>query len=413
MRILMITQWFDPEPTLKGLAFAKSLAQRGHSVEVITGFPNYPGGDLYPGYRIRPIQRETFDEVSVIRVPLYPSHDGSVIRRAANYITFAVSATVAGLTVARHADVAYVYHPPGTIGIPAIAVRLFRRIPLVLDVQDLWPDTLAATGMTKGRILLSLVSAGMRLLYRVATKISVLSPGFKHALTQRGVPSDKVSVIRNWAPSAPDERPLRPEIAAILDGKFNIVYAGAMGPAQDLHSVLAAAELGAQHDENIQFVLVGDGVDAADLRRESEQRGIRNVVILPRMGLDEIGGLLTAADGLLVHLRNDPLFEITIPSKTQAYLSAGRPIVMAVGGDGGDLVDSAGAGIRCEPGSPSSIAQGVQHLRQMEPDERDAMGERGQRFYAEHLAFQVGVDQFERLMHQACRRDSVPAGLKS
>src|SRR6478735_2159975 len=146
MRILLITQWFDPEPTFKGLLFAKELQRLGHEVEVLTGYPNYPGGRIYDGYRIRPFQRSIVEGVPVTRVALYPSHDSSGARRLLNYGSFAVSAALASL-VARRPDVAYVYHPPGTIALPALALRVLRGVPFVYDVHDLWPETLSSTGM--------------------------------------------------------------------------------------------------------------------------------------------------------------------------------------------------------------------------------------------------------------------------
>ena len=160
MRILFVTQWFDPEPTVKGLVFAKELAGRGHTVEVLTGFPNYPGGVIYRGYKLRLFQLETLDGISVIRTFIYPSHNSSRIGRAANYISFALSAAVAGLFLAKKADVMYVYHPPASVAFAAIIINLFRRIPFLYDIQDLWPDTLVATGMVRSR----LVSCHSRLL---------------------------------------------------------------------------------------------------------------------------------------------------------------------------------------------------------------------------------------------------------
>jgi colanic acid biosynthesis glycosyl transferase WcaI len=156
-RILLITQWFDPEPTFKGLAFARELVRRGYDVEVLTGFPNYPGGKVYPGYRIRLLQRQHIEGVEVTRVALYPSHDHSGVRRALNYLSSAFSAVRYAVLLARRPDVVYVYHPPLTVSIVAVLMRLLRRVPVVLDIQDLWPDTLRATGMISNKRLFRLV----------------------------------------------------------------------------------------------------------------------------------------------------------------------------------------------------------------------------------------------------------------
>ena len=144
MKILIVTQWFEPEPTFKGMLFARELVARGHEVEVLTGFPNYPGGKVYPGYRIRPWVRERLDGIDVLRVALYPSHDNSSLRRAFNYVSFAFSAAVIGTALIRKPDVIYAYHPPITVGLAAAAIGLFRRAPFVYDIQDLWPDTVVS-----------------------------------------------------------------------------------------------------------------------------------------------------------------------------------------------------------------------------------------------------------------------------
>jgi colanic acid biosynthesis glycosyl transferase WcaI len=199
MRILFLTQWFDPEAALKGLDFAKAVARRGHEVEVLTGFPNYPGGRTYPGFRITLRQRETMDGIPVTRVALYPSHDSSASRRAATYLSFAcTAATVGAFSVARP-DVVYAYHPPATVGIPAIALKALRGAPFVLDVQDLWPDTLAATGMVSSPLALRAAGRFCAAMYRAAARIAVLSPGFKRALVDRGVPERKIEVVYNWS----------------------------------------------------------------------------------------------------------------------------------------------------------------------------------------------------------------------
>jgi colanic acid biosynthesis glycosyl transferase WcaI len=181
MKILFLTQWFDPEPGSKGLAFARADVHRGHEVEVLTGFPNYPGGRLYPGYRLKLRQRELMEGIPIVRVPLYPSHDGSVINRVANDISFALAAATVGVSSVQRPDVAYVYYPPATSAFPAIVLKAFRGVPFVLDIMDLWPDTLAATGMVAGQSVLRAVARGCRLAYRSAARIAVVTPGFKRA----------------------------------------------------------------------------------------------------------------------------------------------------------------------------------------------------------------------------------------
>lgn len=401
MRILMLTQWFDPEPTFKGLAFAKELVRLGHEVEVLTGFPNYPGGKLYEGYKLRLLQRENINGISVLRVPLYLSHDGSALKRVANYASFTLSAAFMGALLVKPADVMYVYHPPATIGFAASFISMVRRIPFVFDIQDLWPDTLSATGMLNNHGILRLVDWGCKFIYRQAAKIVVLSPGFKEVLVARGVPAKKIEVIYNWC----DEHNIQRESADSglseklgLAGKFNIVFAGTMGKAQALDAVLDAANIIKYNQPKVQFVFVGGGIEVERLKQKTGEMGLPNVLYIPRMPMKEIGPILTIADVLLVHLRDDPLFLITVPSKTQAYMAAGRPILMAVRGDAASLVERGKAGLACIPEDSQGIAAAVEQFCSMSRQELDDMGERGRKFYETELSLAVGVNKFESLL---------------
>jgi glycosyltransferase involved in cell wall biosynthesis len=405
VKILLLTQWFDPEPTFKGMLFARELRARGHDVEVLTGFPNYPGGRVYPGYRIRPWVREHIDGISVIRVALYPSHDKSALGRVLNYVSFAISAAFIGSLLIRKPDVVYVYHPPATIGLAALAIGLLRRAAFVFDVCDLWPDSVATSGMLSIRGALAPLGRWCNLVYRRARHIVVISPGFKQQLVLRGVAADKIDVIYNWCDeTAIGPRGADPELASRLGlaGRFNVMFAGTMGTAQALDAVLEAAALCSETLPNVQFVLVGGGVERDRLEKKAADLGLRNVRFLPRQPISAMGSVLELADVLLVHLKADPLFSITIPSKTQAYMAAGKPVLMAVRGDAAQLVTQSGGGLVCEPENAASIADAVAQFAGMRPEERQSMGEAGKRFYDEQLSLKAGVGKFEALFARIC-----------
>ena len=393
MRILILTQWFDPEPTFKGMFFAKALQNAGHEVEVITGFPNYPGGKLYPGYKLKWLQKEIVDGVKITRVPLYPSHDQSAKKRIANYISFAFTSTLYGVFGAEKADVIYVYHPPITVGLAGAIVGILRRTPFVYDVQDLWPDTLRASGMLTNRRILSVVNKACNWVYKKASHIVVLSPGFKKKLIEKGVPERKLSVIFNWC----DEYSLlkdSSEEETMLPRGFNVVFAGNMGPAQALDVVLDAGKLLLASNPQVNLVMVGGGLDVDRLKKEATSRNLSNIHFISRMAIDEIGKVLTEADALLVHLKDDELFSITIPSKTQAYLAKSRPIIMAVKGDAANLVNEAQAGICIEPENPEQLSWAVSQLVGMSADARIQLGKNAAEFYQTTLALQVGMKHF-------------------
>ncbi len=388
---------------MKGLVFARELVRRGHTVEVLTGFPNYPGGKIYPGYRVRLLQRENLDGISIIRVPLFPSHDGSSIKRVLNYVSFSVFAAILGPFLVQKADVAYVYHPPATVALPAMVLKLLRRIPFVYDIQDLWPDTLSATGMVRSRKVLQCVNLWCQLTYRVADQIVVLSNGFKKLLNSRGVPDEKVSVIHNWCDESHIGSIERCEAAKwepALAGRFNIVFAGTMGKAQALDAVLEAAKLLAERLPQVQFVFMGGGVDVERLKEKATVMQLSNVLFLPRRPMSQVGSVLSMADLLLVHLRDNPLFEITLPSKIQAYLAVGRPLLLAVRGDAAELLNKSRGGVVCAPEDAASIAAAVEKVYMMSPEDRSTMGENGRDYYHRELSLDIGTRRFELLFNK-------------
>lgn len=406
MKILLLTQWFDPEPCFKGLAFARQLARRGDTVEILTGFPNYPEGRVYPGYRIRPWQVERVEGFRVCRVALYPSHDRSALRRSLNYLSFALTSALLGPFLVHRPDVIYVYHPPGTIGLPALFLRWWFSAPIVYDVQDLWPDSIAATGMLSRPLVLSWLDRFCRSVYRRADKIVVLSPGFRDALRARGIPEERISVIHNWAPDQVVAATQNSGPSHGSNEEFRVVFAGTMGAAQALDAVLDAAAICLVSMPQVRFILVGDGTDRNRLGSRALDLHLSNVSFVPWQPLAAMGSVFAEADALLVHLKDDPLFRITIPSKTQACLAAGRPILMAVRGDAADLIARAGAGVLAQPEDPGSIAEAIRKLASLSQEEREEMGRNGRSFYDRELAVGVGVERFRELFREARERRS-------
>jgi glycosyltransferase involved in cell wall biosynthesis len=397
MRVIFLTQWFDPEPgQFRGLPLATWLRHHGYEVKVITGFPNYPGGKIYPGYRVRLRQRETMNGVEVLRVPLYPSHNGSALCRVANYGSFAFSASTLGALSIGGADVAYVYHPPATAALPAIVLKALRRIPFVFHIADMWPESVIESGMLANRWTKRMVSGCLsswcNWVYSQAQAITVLSPGFKRLLVERGVPSEKIHVVYNWAdedvfkPGPRDEK-LGKQLA--FRGRFNVVYSGHMGPYQGLETVVRAAAL-LKSNPVIQFVMVGTGQKEEELKALARELGVTNVQFLGQRPLLEAGKINNLADALLVHLKDLPFMSSTIPGKTQVSLASGRPILIGVRGDAADLVREAGAGVAFEPGNPSELARAVVEMQRMPRQRLEEMGARGREYYLNHLSLEVG-----------------------
>ncbi len=397
-RILILTQWCEPEPSFKGVGFAKELIKQGFEVEILTGFPNYPGGRLYPGYAVKLLQREIVEGVHITRVPLYPSHDRSAVRRILNYVSFAASSLIYGLFFIRRPDVIYVYHPPLTVGLTACLLRFLRRVPVVYDIQDMWPDTLRATGMLNHKTILSMIGFFCRWVYGLVDHIVVLSPGFKRLLTNRGVPESKIEVIYNWADEARlanREQIVPAELQKI--SHFKLLFAGNVGRAQGIKSIVLAAQILQERRTNVSIIILGGGLDLDRVKAEVDALGVKNMVFIPQVPITRVGGYLDSADALLVHLQANELFKVTIPSKTQAYMVSGKPILMAVDGDASDLVGAAGCGIKAKSEDPESIVEAVSKLAAMSPHERQQMGQNGLNYYREYLSLAAGTKKFSKL----------------
>lgn len=408
MRILYLAQFFEPEPMIKGAKFVRALMARGHEVEVVTGFPNYPVGKLYDGYRLRLHQVETIEGVTIHRVPLYPSHGRSSLGRILNYLTYVASAAFYGIFRAKPFDVIYSYPPP-TVGLAATLIGLIRRRPFVLDVQDLWPDSVVRSGMSGTSRMESALSRMCNFLYRRAARIIAQSRGIGAKLVERGVPAEKIDVIFNWA----DE-----EAAGALGtcdlsrydfaGHFNVVYGGNLGAMQGLDALIRAAHLAAAQVPELQLLLIGNGMDRAHLEAVKAELGVTNVRIEPGVPRNQIGDVFAAADVLAMHLLDDPLFEITIPQKTQFYMAMGRPVLIGVRGEAADFVTQAQAGLAAEPGNVEQLAQAMVRLARMPRSELDAMGARGRDAYFRRFSFAQAIDATEVTLARAAAGSGAP-----
>ncbi len=416
MRVTFLSQWFDPEPgAIRGLPLARELVQRGLDVNVVTGFPNYPGGHLYPGYRMRPWQREVMSGVPVLRVPLVPSHDRNPFARVANYASFAASAGVLGPLLTRAADVLYVYHPPPTIGAAAAVFRRVHRVPVVYHIADMWPESVIESGMLGNgpakELAGELLGAYCKWVYSEAEAITVLSPGFKRLLAERGVPESKIHIVYNWA----DDDAFRPlprdeELARELGmaEKFNVVYAGNFGAFQGLETLLRAAAR-VTHLADIQLVMVGTGVEEGRLKGLASELRLPNVRFIGRRPMSDMPRINALADVLLTHLRDLPFFEATVPSKTQVSLASGRPVIMAVRGDAADVIRRSGAGPVVPPEDDEALARAMADLHAMRHADREALGARGREYYLREMCLAVGATAMSDLFRDVAARKAVPS----
>lgn len=408
MRIGLLTQWFPPEPGPAALPgdLARGLAARGHEVEVLTGFPNYPTGELADGYRLRPRAIEHEPGVRVTRVALYPAHDASSLRRMTNYGSYALSAATIGLaSTMQRIDALWVNYSPVTLALPMVIQRWTRHTPTVVHVLDLWPDTLAAagfasTGGAMGRASIRVAGAMATAMYRRAERVAFISPGVEDVLASRGVERDKLAYAPMWADesvAAPDPG-LAPSVA-IPDGHVCVTYAGTMGRAQDLDTFVRACAT--VRDLPVTCLMAGSGTEEDRLRSLARQVGADNVRFLGRLDRQEMSALMANSDLAYVGLNEHALASITMPSKLQAIMASGVAILGSVTGDAAEVITKSDAGWVTVPGDIDGLAT---TLRTAVTSGHEAMSQRGERarqYYYREFSMARGVDRVEQLLNEA------------
>jgi glycosyltransferase involved in cell wall biosynthesis len=388
MNVLIISQHYWPE-TFRINEVAESLMDAGCRVTVLAGQPNYPAGVVFDGYRASAVCTQAHPDAgyAIHRVPLVPRGRGSALRMVANYLSFMVSASVIGPWSLRgkEFDVVFIYAvSPILQAVPGIVIKRFKKAALVTWVQDQWPQSLEATGYVRNPRLLALVKPVVRWIYRRSDLLLVQSDAFIAPVEElaSGTPvachpnPGELAFSRLSSAADAPSLTLRPG--------FNVVFAGNMGTVQALDTVLDAAErLLAQ--PGIRFVLVGSGSRSDWLAEQVAQRRLTNVQLAGRFPSDAMPGILAQASALLVTLARNPIMAQTIPSKVQAYLAAGRPVVAALDGEGARIVLAAGAGLACPAEDAAALADAVLRLRKCDEASLAAMGDAGRRYYAEHF----------------------------
>ena len=399
VRLLFVTQWFPPEPTRVPETIAASLSDKGFDVSVVTGTPNFPTGEVVDGYSTRRFQRDEHRGVPVLNTPLYPSHDASAGRRIVNYVSWAASAAAAIIAwrPARWADVVLVYSSPATAAIPAMVAKLLRRTPFVLLIEDLWPDSVTATGFFQRgvgrRVGVPLLERFVGLTYRMADHVAVISPGMRRVLVSRGVPEDKVTVVYNWVrDEATHEVPLEGD-------DVHFVYGGNLGRAQGLDVIIRA--LAALGDPSIRVSFVGNGVCRDELVELARELTPDQVDFHPRMELEDFQRFARTASALFVCLSSDPLFDITLPSKVQSTLAMGLPLIASAGKDAREVVDMSGAGWSAPAGDVTGLAVAMASARDAGREERARRGAAGRAWYEGELSEEVNATRLADLLRSS------------
>lgn len=385
--ILLVTQYFAPE-NFKSTDLALGLAERGYDVSVLTGIPNYPQGKFYKGYGLFSKRLEVIDGVKVYRSFLIPRGSGSGLMLALNYFSWAFFASLWAVVLALRFkyDAVMVHEPsPITQGIPAIIVKKIRRIPLLFWVLDLWPESLSSAGGVKNRSIINLFTKLTKYIYRQSDKILISSEGFKDSITSKGPFGNKIVYFPNWAEDIFDNKLTENAVIPKLPNGFILMFAGNIGVAQDFKSIMETALL-LKNNRDIKFVFIGDGrskkwVDDFIQKNSLEE----NCFTLGRYPLEYMPGFFSRADALLVTLKDELIFNLTVPAKIQAYMAAGKPILTMLNGEGSRLVENCGCGLIAGAGDSQTLAENIKQLSLLKQEDLLKMGNKGRVFYKKNF----------------------------
>jgi colanic acid biosynthesis glycosyl transferase WcaI len=402
MKILIVTQYFWPE-TFRINDIASSLVRRGHEVTVLTGTPNYPEGKFFKGFGWLQRRSEYFKGVKIWRVPIIPRGKGSNIQLFLNYLSYALSASLFGPIVSpTKIDIILVFQvSPVTIGIPGLVMKKLKKAPLFFWVQDLWPESISAVGVIKpSSLLLKPIEKLVRFLYARSDRILVQSKAFESAI--RIYQKDIKSFY--YLPNCAEEiyKPILPDKETAefkqMPKGFCIMFAGNIGVAQDFDTILRTAKILEEY-KNIQWVILGDGRDRIRVEQKVLALNLSKVFhFLGKYPIEKMPTYFSFADVLLVTLKKDPIFALTIPAKIQSYLACCKPIVASLDGEGSRIVEESDAGLTCNAEDPDALAAKILKMYRMPNDERNRMGEAGRKYFLTNFESEMLVSRLEDWM---------------
>jgi glycosyltransferase involved in cell wall biosynthesis len=416
MKILFLTHNFPPETNAlasRTYEHAKLWVKMGHQVEVVTCAPNHPKGQLYPGYRNALFQHERMDGIDVVRVWTFLAANEGIVLRSLNYLSFLLSGALQSVRLDRP-DVVVSSSPQMFSGLVGYPVSRFKRVPWILEIRDLWPESIVAVGAVERGLFIRMLEAVERFAYRKADHIVSVTTSFLRHFEDLGVPPDKVSVVTNGADLELFAEPVRDAALAAelgLTGRFVAAYVGTHGMAHALSTVLQAADRLRDRDD-IRFLLVGSGAEQASLREQRDAMRLANVVMLdqqPRSRMPAIWGLAGAS---IVHLRDTPLFRTVIPSKIFEAMAMGIPILLGVEGEAAAIVTDANAGVLFAPENAQALADAV---RRMADDRNEAarLGENGRSAAREQFDRRMLAQAYLELLERIARRGEACSAAKS
>jgi glycosyltransferase involved in cell wall biosynthesis len=408
MRLLVVTQYFWPE-NFRINELVQYFVEKGHEVIVLTGWPNYPDGNIDQVFKKNPSNFNIFQGARIVRVPLIPRGQ-SRWSLALNYLSFALTASTLGMWKLRgqKVDVILAYQPsPVFIGFPGALLRWVKGVPMAFWILDLWPESLKAVGVVKSKWLLGLLGLIVRWIYKRCDLILVQSQRFVENIQKYAPPhlltayfpawTDDVFTIQETTEPAV-EVPYRPDL-------FTVMFAGNIGDAQDFPAILQAVEL-LRDKPQIRWVIVGDGRMAEWMRQQIQQRQLGNqILMVGRFPLDRMPSFFAHANAMLVSLKDEPIFALTIPGKVQAYLGSGLPVLAMLTGEGARIVEEAQAGLISPASDGKALAANVLKMSSMSKVELGCWGQNGKQFAEAQFDKKMLLNKLEYCLHELVQKN--------
>lgn len=407
MKVLVISQYFWPE-AFRINDLVQALKGKGVEVCVLTGHPNYPRGKFFSGHNAFTPWRENFVGADIVRVPLWPRRKGGAVNLALNYVSFILSSIVLGLPrVGRGFDAVFVFAPSPILQcLTALAYKFLFRKPVVLWVQDLWPESLVAVGMIRSKLVLKFVESVVRFIYRHCDLILVQSKAFVPNVARLNPHGTPVDYLPNWAEElySVDDVPSAPPVA--LPKGFCVLFAGNIGRAQAITTILDAAKK-LRSVDGIHWVFLGDGTERASAEAIVAAKGLGGQVhFLGSFPVTDMPAFFAKADALLVTLSRHEIFASVVPSKVQSYLASGRPIIASMDGEGARVIEEAGAGF-CGPAEDASaLAANVLAMYELTEEERRELGRRARDHYLTNFSRERLIDQLQAKLVEVSLKES-------
>lgn len=403
MKILVVTQYFWPEQ-FRINDLCNALVERGHEVTVYTGLPNYPEGKFFKGYSLKGPYVENYGKIKVIRTPLIPRGNKKSIQLIANYLSFFIISTLLAPFLLREKyDKIFIYQlSPVFSAIPAIFIKKLKSIPIIMWVTDLWPESLSATGVVKNKKALSFVQKIVNWIYRNSDIIYISSEGFKNKIKANGIDEKKIKFWPQWAEALFDRKVSEEELSTLdLPNGFIIMFAGNIGTSQDFETIIEAAKI-LKDEKDVHFVILGDGLMKNWAENKTKEYNINsNFHFLGRKPVDQMPLYYKKADVMLVSLTDTELFSITIPSKIQSYLAAGKPVLASLNGEGANVINKWNAGKSCPASSPLELANTILSMSKLNKDELHVLGQNALKCYKEEFEreklMSILINDFQKL----------------